>query len=118
MVGFYGGAERIHRLAISPFGPIGQAFYPHMVRAAQSNMDVARRTAQRMLLLLFIIGLLISATLMIGAHLLSRLCLGLDTKNLSFFCVCFRFRCRSLRSVAYWVFSGLSHAEKMRSLMQ
>lgn len=75
-LGFYGGAERIHRFGISPFGPLSTAFYPHMVRSVSSNLDRAKITVRRLLILMFVVGCITSVTIIVSAPLWVRLFLG------------------------------------------
>ena len=75
-VGFYGGAERIHRLGISPFAPLSQALYPHMVRAVETNKNRARHLARRVLVLMLVMGLTLSSIIFLAAPRLVSLFLG------------------------------------------
>lgn len=76
VVGFYGGAERIHRLGISPFGPLSAAFYPHMIRSVMNSVNQARVLARRILILFSIVGVILAVIVYWGAPLWVSLLLG------------------------------------------
>ena len=59
-VGLYGGAERIHRMSVTIFGPISQAFYPFMVRVLCEDQVKAKKIVRVLLVAMFLTGVLLS----------------------------------------------------------
>lgn len=75
-VAFYGGAEKTHRAFLTPFGPLGQALYPHMIEMVALDYKRARTSAIKMLLLISAVGLGMGLLAFAGATLWVRLLLG------------------------------------------
>jgi PST family polysaccharide transporter len=75
-VAFYGGAEKTHRAFLTPFGPLGQALYPHMVEKVSLDYKSARASAIKMLFLISSVGLFVGILAFAGATLWVRLLLG------------------------------------------
>lgn len=75
-VAFYGGAEKTHRAFLTPFGPLGQALYPHMVEMVALDYKRARANAIKMLLLISSVGLGVGLLAFVGASLWVQLLLG------------------------------------------
>jgi len=76
MVGFYRAAERVARMATSAWGPLSQAAYPRFSKLAVDSKHDALHWGRRMLLVMGAAGLLISATLFLGAPLIIKVAFG------------------------------------------
>jgi len=75
-VGYYGGAEKIHRAFSSVFGPIGQSFYPYIIRMLKVNKPRGVLIAQKTLLLMIILGIIMGLIVGLGAPYWIELFLG------------------------------------------
>lgn len=76
LVGWYAGADRISRVAISTTGPISQAFYPRIARLAHTDRAAASRSLMWSGLLMISVAGMVSVALLFGAPLLVHLLLG------------------------------------------
>lgn len=75
-VAFYGGAEKTHRAFLTPFGPLGQALYPHMVETVALDYKRAKANALKVLVVTSAVGLGVGVLAFLGASLWVRLLLG------------------------------------------
>jgi polysaccharide transporter, PST family len=75
-LGYYAGADRLHKAVYGLFGPLGQAFFPHITHRLASDPNRARREARLGLLLMTSLGVLLGVMLAVGASVWVRWLLG------------------------------------------
>ena len=90
-LGYYYGAARIHGAFNTLYGPMGEAFYPHLTSADSVNPEKAKQIAKSFLYILIAIGFLFFLTIYFFTEPIISLVLGknfLFAKNtLKFFAV-------------------------------
>jgi polysaccharide transporter, PST family len=75
-VGYYGGAERIHKAFSSLFSPIGQAFYPYITRTLVENKTKGILITQKTLMIMLVFGIAMGLIISIASPYWVRLILG------------------------------------------
>lgn len=75
-LGLYYGAARIHRAFNTLYGPLGQAFFPHMSAAVDTDKKKAKKQAKLFLALMVFIGVLFGISLILFCFPIIKILLG------------------------------------------